>query len=73
MNYVDRDKKSPNSENTSCIPNYVIERPAMTQLNYSQVNFKTTFMHQPHVYSASFLSVDSAAGNCHDCILTQLL
>jgi hypothetical protein len=29
MNYVDRDKKSPNSENTSCIPNYVIERPGM--------------------------------------------
>jgi hypothetical protein len=26
-NYGDRDKKSPNSENTSCIPNYVIERP----------------------------------------------
>jgi hypothetical protein len=26
MNYVDRDKKKTNSENTSCIPNYVIER-----------------------------------------------
>jgi hypothetical protein len=34
MNYVDRDKKSPNSENTSCIPNYVIERPGRGKAKY---------------------------------------